>query len=144
MKVALRPASDADRSFVESVYFDTHRWLIEKLFGRRGEEIERQNFAASYDQVNTSIVLVDGSIAGWLTVVRRFDAVTLKQIYLSASWQNQGIGTRLIGRLIDEARGAHVPLRLSTAKINPARSLYERLGFRSVRETEHKVYMELT
>jgi ribosomal protein S18 acetylase RimI-like enzyme len=39
-----------------------------------------------------------------------------------------------------EARAAKVPLTLSTAKINPASQLYERLGFRVVSEGEYKFY----
>jgi hypothetical protein len=44
--------------------------------------------------------------------------------------------------LISEAQTNSKPLRLGTAKINPARRLYERLGFVNVVESEFKVFME--
>ncbi|MDP9107144.1 MAG: hypothetical protein M3N49_14585 [Candidatus Eremiobacteraeota bacterium] len=42
-----------------------------------------------------------------------------------------------------EAKTARVPLRLSTAKINDARRLYERLGFQTTREDDFKIYLEV-
>jgi GNAT superfamily N-acetyltransferase len=144
LAVTLRPATSADRAFVESTYFESHRWVIERLFGRRGDAVERRKFAERYDEGNSSIVVVEGQDAGWLSVSRKDDAIELSQIYLSPDWQNRGIGTFLIRRLIDEAAASSVPLRLSTAKINPARRLYERLGFRVITEFEFKVVMEMT
>lgn len=141
--ITLRPAAKADRAFVESVYFDNHRWIIERLFGWRGDAFEREKFFDGYEEENTHIVIVEGRDAGWLSVRRRDDAIELSQIYLAPDCQNQGIGAVLIRQLIDEATAAHVPLRLSTAKINPARRLYERLGFRIVGESEFKIYMEI-
>lgn len=53
-----------------------------------------------------------------------------------------GLGKFLIGRLLEEADTAGKLLTLSSAKINPARRLYDRLGFVAVHESEFKVYME--
>jgi hypothetical protein len=55
-------------AFIETVYFDTQRWLIEKLFGWRGDDFERKKFAQIFDLATTTIVLVDGRDAGWLMV----------------------------------------------------------------------------
>jgi len=49
----------------------------------------------------------------------------------------------LVREVIGEARAAGLPLTVSTAKINPARSLYERLGFVATHEGEFKVFMEI-
>lgn len=144
MHISLRPASDADRPFIESVFLETQRWLIETLFGWRGDEFERNKIAEWYERATTQIVLVDGCEAGWLMVKRPGDAIELHSIFLAPAWQNQGIGTLLIGQLVDEARGARVPLRLSTAKINPAVRLYQRLGFTVTREDTYKVYMQVS
>lgn len=40
-----RSATTEDRLFVESIYFETQRWIIETLFGWRGDEFERSKFA---------------------------------------------------------------------------------------------------
>ncbi len=140
--MALRKAASADRAFVERVYFDTQRHIIEALFGWRGDDVERSKFAESYDMTGSAIILVEGEEAGWFTVQRLPDHIHLDAIYLREEWQRQGIGSRIIRGLIREAADARVPLRLSTAKINEARRLYERLGFEAVREDDFKVYME--
>ena len=43
--------------------------------------------------------------------------------------------------LIEEATHAQKAITLGVVKINPARRLYERLGFRVTHEDQHKVYM---
>lgn len=131
-----------DDTFVESVYFETQRWIIEALFRWRGDEVERAKFSQSYDPNNTQVIEVDGEDAGWLTVQRVREHIQLDSIYLTRKWQGIGIGTALIRGLIAEANEAQVPLRLSTAKINPSRLLYERLGFVVTGKDDYKVYME--
>ena len=139
--ISLRPVSSADRAYVERVYFETQRWIIEALFGWRGDDIEQAKFADFYDKVNSTIIVVDGKDAGWMTVIRRPDHIELASIYLQPDRQRHGIGTALIRNLMREASEAGREIRLSTAIINPARSLYARLGFVAVREEQHKVHM---
>ena len=142
MHIELRAATQKDRALVEDVYFTTQRWLIEELFGWRGDAIEKAKFAEFYDPLNTQVILEDGSVIGWWTVMRGDDFIELGQIYLYPMHQRRGIGTALIGQLIDETTRQKKTLTLSTAKINPALSLYKRLGFNQVSETEFKIYLE--
>lgn len=142
LSVSLRPAAEDDWPFIKVVYFGTHRWLIEQLFGWRGDEFEHARFYRALDLAATSIIAVDGKDAGFLMVRREPEAIYLKQIYIDSPWQNKGIGSLLIRQLIEEARAHKKPLRLSTAKINPAIRLYERLGFLVVSESQYKVEME--
>jgi ribosomal protein S18 acetylase RimI-like enzyme len=138
---SLRPSSSADRAYVEHVYFETQRWIIEALFGWRGDDVEQAKFAEFYDQSNSAIIVADGKVVGWMTVIRQPDHIELASIYLQADRQRKGIGTALIRNLMREASEGGREIRLSTAIINPARSLYARLGFVVVREEHHKVHM---
>lgn len=126
---------------MQGVYFETQRWLIEKLFGWRGDTFEIDRFRSHYHRNDTQIVACEGADIGWMTIVRSDDAVDLHSIYLGPAWQRRGIGTFLITQLIDEATIAGKPLTLSTAKINPALQLYTRLGFRRIGEDEFKLYL---
>ena len=137
----MRQALESDRAFVERVYFETQRWIIEALLGWRGDDVEAERFAEQYDAANTAIIVVDGDDAGWLTVQRDSD-IYVQSIYLVAKQQRRGIGTRLLQQLLDEARKHGTTVRLDTARINPARRLYERLGFAVVREDRFKIYMQ--
>ncbi|MHC4780253.1 MAG: N-acetyltransferase [Planctomycetota bacterium] len=48
----------------------------------------------------------------------------------------------LILDLQERAREEHLPVRLQVLKVNPARHLYERLGFRCCCETKTHLRME--
>jgi GNAT superfamily N-acetyltransferase len=69
------------------------------------------------------------------------DARFLKQIFIDAPFQRRGIGTEIIHRLIGRANRAGQQVTLGVVKINPARHLYERLGFRTTHEDDRKFYM---
>lgn len=142
MVIELRAAAPDDRAFVERTYFETQRWLIEALFGWRGEEIERAKFAEHHNPASTQIISMDGVDVGWMSIERAFESLDLDGIYILPAYQRHGIGTALIRDLIADALERGVILRLNTAKINPARKLYERLGFVVTHEDLYKVYME--
>lgn len=142
MTIALRPATEQDRPFVESVYFETQRWIIEKLFGRRGDDFERAKFRNTvYKEQHSSVILVDGQPVGWIAVVRDGRTIHLDGVYLTKTSQNRGIGTALLRDLMREAKVAGLPLTLRTAKINPAVKLYGRLGFTTMGSNEYRLYM---
>jgi ribosomal protein S18 acetylase RimI-like enzyme len=63
-------------------------------------------------------------------------------IGVSPAWRGRGLGTRLCTRLLAhaEARGIR-RVSLSVEKANPARGLYERLGFVTVRDDGDAVTM---
>ena len=73
---------------------------------------------------------------------RQSDEIRLFRVFLLPSVQNRGIGTRLVRDLLDEAAAAGLPLRLRVLRVNPARRLYERLGFVLSGETETHFTME--
>lgn len=59
--------------------------------------------------------------------------------------RGRGIGTALMEQLIHSAREHHYPgISLSVARENPARHLYQRLGFKEVGDDGHSVVMALT
>lgn len=142
IEVSLRPVTDADRNFIEHVYFETQRWILEVLFGWRGDTEEREKFWESYDG---SPKYADHR--GRLQRRRLADGPTrygyLPRFHLSGAGNARpGVGGFLIKNLLDEAEAGNMKVRLSAAKINPARKLYARLGFAVVGEDQYKVYME--
>jgi GNAT superfamily N-acetyltransferase len=139
----LRAATPADRPFIESVYFETQRWIIERLFGWRGDAKEREKFHQFYpDEIGIDVIVVDGKDVGWQLIRRSQSEILVEGMYISNAAQNRGTGTALLRSLISEAAAGKLPLRLSTAKINPARALYEKLGFVATGEDRFKVYLE--
>lgn len=58
-----------------------------------------------------------------------------------AEYRGQGIGTSLLARLIESAEGVYEYLSLSVAAENPARRLYQRLGFEEVGKCDDSITM---
>lgn len=87
------------------------------------------------------ILTKDGADIGLFKVVREADPWELTQIQLLPRYQGQGIGAALIRSLLDEASVAGKRVHLDVLRANPARRLYERLGFRVVAEDTHSYLM---
>ena len=69
------------------------------------------------------------------------DATAELSIAIVPEHRGRGIGTRLLGRLLSVARAREQDLSLSVSRGNPARRLYERLGFVPVVEDPTSVTM---
>jgi GNAT superfamily N-acetyltransferase len=55
--------------------------------------------------------------------------------------RGKGVGTRLLERLLDVASAYHRDVSLSVSIDNPARRLYQRMGFVVVQQCEHSLIM---
>ena len=65
------------------------------------------------------------------------DGIEIGEIQIQPSYQNRGIGTRLLTDTIARAREQHKKVSLSVALKNErAYQLYERLGFQKVAQNE--------
>jgi ribosomal protein S18 acetylase RimI-like enzyme len=80
------------------------------------------------------IILRAGQPAGVVKMLRAGSDWELLQIQIAPEWQARGIGSDIIRNLLAEAKTAGATVRLSVLKENPARRLYERLGFVVVAE----------
>jgi ribosomal protein S18 acetylase RimI-like enzyme len=100
-------------------------------------------FPEQWKLYEVRIILGDGVGIGWLQSAARQDGLYLSHLYIASSFQRQGIGARIMSRVIAEAAQANLPLKLDVVKINPALRLYQRLGFRISGEEEHKFNMTL-
>jgi ribosomal protein S18 acetylase RimI-like enzyme len=87
------------------------------------------------------VLLQDGAPVGLLKVSRDGRDWKVIQIQLVPALQGHGLGQELLSEVIAEAAAAGASLTLSVLKANPARSLYERLGFVVESESEHEYNM---
>jgi ribosomal protein S18 acetylase RimI-like enzyme len=78
---------------------------------------------------------------GWIQKRQDQDAIFLGSIYITPAMQGKGIGTRVIRAVFGEAKQRSQAVTLAVMKINPAFSLYARLGFRITHEDQYKLYM---
>lgn len=140
--IRLRPATHGDLEFLYRVQHDAMRPHIERVYGAWDEEERRKRFHAKTDPASHDIIELDGERVGCQWVRREPDALFLVRIYLMPAVHGQGIGTHVVELLLDRARHESLPVRLRVLKGNPAKRLYERLGFTVTREIETHDYME--
>jgi len=62
---------------------------------------------------------------------------------VKVDYQGRGIGTAVIEELNRQAGECGLPLTLSVLKGNPAKALYDRLGFIVTKEEDTRYWMEL-
>ncbi|WP_323121309.1 GNAT family N-acetyltransferase [Burkholderia alba] len=132
--VTLRPAAEADVPFLMML---RERTMTEHL-ARAGAPVDAASHEARVRSRldDAQIVCVDGEPAGMLKAYREPDAWCVMQIQILPAHQGRGIGAQVLRAVIDEADRQRVPVSLHVLKGNPARRLYERLGFRVEGETE--------
>lgn len=148
VSITLRPVGPADEQFLLRVYASTR---TEELAGVGWTEEQKRAFllqqfvsqsaywAEHYAGGDFRIIEVDGVPAGRFYVNRGPEAICLVDIALLPEHRRGGIGTGLIQRLLAEGKAKGLPVTLHVEAFNPARCLYERLGFEPA--ADHGVYV---
>ena len=139
--IIFRPAQPDDIEFARNVYYITMREYIEPVMGWNQAK-QDASFSSQFKTDEIQIISLDGKDMGWIQTQKDLDTFNLGQIYLVPELQGKGIGSEIISRFLDDAKKFGKMPTLSVMKNNPARSLYERHGFRATREDDYKVYMQ--
>jgi ribosomal protein S18 acetylase RimI-like enzyme len=140
----LRPANPNDAPLFYSVIDLTMREFILATWGRWDEARVQSESQVHSRSPNAQIIEVENIGIGVLRIARHPTHIELEQIYLLPEYQRLGIGTALINRLIADAQESIVPVRLRVLVVNPAKQLYERLGFVVTETIPEFFYMEKT
>lgn len=140
MNIALRTACHDDVTFARNVYFETMRQIIESLFGW-DQSREEKNFAGFFKLGEVRIITADGQDVGWIQEQISERSINLGSFYVAPRMQGRGIGTQVLRMLLDRAASESKAMTLAVVKINRARRFYEKYGFRTTHEDEHKFYM---
>jgi ribosomal protein S18 acetylase RimI-like enzyme len=144
----LRPATGADREFLIDLYASTRadelalvEWdeATKRAFVEHQFSAQDHHYRTNYPGATLDVVEVDGERAGRLYVHRGASDIRIMDIAVAPAFRGQGIGTTLLHDLIADADASGRKLSIHVEMNNPARSLYERLGFAPA--GEHGVYV---
>ena len=92
-------------------------------------------YRTNHDPAEIQIITYDGTDIGMISIEEGDADVFVPHIEISPEYQGRGIGSRILGQIITNAAQRQKSVSLRVLKVNPAKSLYERLGFKIVEET---------
>lgn len=149
--LGLRPAGEDDFELLHRIYASTR---VEELalldWDDRSKEAflwmqfqaQHSYYRQIYPEASYDVILVDEVPVGRLYVERGEEAFLVIDIALLPEYRGQGIGTTLLEQVIEEAQALGKAVQIHVERQNPARRLYERLGFRQLEEQEIYLLLE--
>ena len=105
--------------------------------------LDKHEAAVKRDFEAAQIVVQQGTDIGMLKLLRTKPIWKLSQIQIVPEHQGKGIGEQILRRVLADAAQHVDTVALSVLKANPARALYERLGFIIVESSGKAYYMEV-
>ena len=148
MNVTLRPITDADMDFLHRLYATTREdelkqvdWTDEQkaVFVSHQFHAQHQYWQENYTDTSWDLIVADGEPIGRLYVARWPDDIRIVDIALMPEHRGGGVGTRLLREVLAEGEATGRKVSIHVEIYNPARRLYERLGF--VQAGDRGVYL---
>ncbi|MFF1680211.1 GNAT family N-acetyltransferase [Streptomyces sp. NPDC058256] len=132
----LRVAEPADVDVIAELRATVMRPDLERL-GRFDERRVRQRLRDSFSVRYTSVVVVDGALAGCVTLRLGEEegdgegdgCQWLEHFYLAPRFQGRGLGSAVLRALLDRADAERATVRLNVLRGSAAQRLYRRHGF---------------
>ncbi len=136
MLYTLRPCTEDDFEFILKLKVQCFKWYIEKIYGWDEEKQRALTHTELLSNLNAMrIIQVDGEDAGLSTFsVDENSDGRVGLFAIMPEYQGQGLGTQVLQDIISDNPNRR--LYLKVYKSNPARHLYERVGFSVCRETQ--------
>ena len=137
----LVPESPDDDGFLRALYATAREeelamtgWTSEQreAFLNSQFDAQKRGYRTAFPKASFLTIWKDHVRAGRIIVDRCSDEMRIVDMALLPEFRNQGIGTRLIRELQDEAVRSKSPLRLRVHPASRAVKLYERLGFQKL------------
>lgn len=138
MQITFRKIRTEDFEFLRRLHRAALKDYIAQTWGWE-EEYQEQRFKKEFDPNDGEIIVANGEDAGFLWTKEKETETFLVSIRLLPDHQNKGIGTKIILDLVERSTR---PIRLQVLKVNPAKNLYERLGFKIYEETKTHFLMK--
>ena len=139
--IALRHCAEADAAFLRHLYGTTRddemrviswtdeekRWFLDMQF-----TAQRTHYEEHYPDCEFLVIELDRRPVGRLYVDRGEEDIRITDIALLPEFRRRGIGRLLIEEILAEGWCTGKAVTIHIEHDNPARRLYDRLGFRHV------------
>lgn len=136
----LEKSSDKD---IDRLIFYKKKNIYEYANNLSKDEMDRINNYVSNNVLeligNYCNIVVDDKVIGCLLLTDQDDGKLLDEIYLEEEYRNKGIGTDIIKKVIYDNDIVYLWVYKENKR---AVSLYKKLGFNVIEETESRFYMK--
>ena len=139
--ITFRPVTKDDEAFLHRVYVSTRQdemqqvpWSDEEkaAFLAMQFRAQAEHYGLVFENADFLVIVRDGVGIGRLYVDRQPDEIHIIDIALLPEFRRSGLGTALLEELLEEGRATNRKVTIYVEHFNPARHLYDRLGFRHV------------
>lgn len=151
-KCILRPVTPDDETLLVAIYTSTREDELAQAEWADGQkekflqsqfELQRREYDARFPDADYFMIMVDGEPAGRFWTGSDENQIRLLDIAILPPFQNRGVGTLLLRRLMEDARATSKALRHMVFVLNPdAHRFYERLGFTVIEDFGAYKHME--
>ena len=140
--IYLRDSSQNDHQFVNNLTREVMCLYVENTWSDE-ENQERYYEINSFEQSNTQIISEHNKSIGRITLTQNKNEIIIDAIHLVPYVQGQGIGSKFLHNIIEHAVKQKKSVSLVVLRSNPAKKLYEHLGFVVYDETKERYFMRL-
>lgn len=126
-----RAAINDDAQILADLRVAAMRPSLEAL-GRFDPQRAKDRFLRAFVPQDTTIIYLDGTIAGFYVLRRLPDHLHLDHLYIAPRFQGRGIGRDVILIAQQEAQDSLLPIRLVALNQSPSNQFYQRHGFVAV------------
>jgi ribosomal protein S18 acetylase RimI-like enzyme len=149
--LTLRPFHTQDLLFLHHLYASVREaeLAITNFSDREKEQFiavqfqaQHQYYMQHYSPDGFNIIEIDGEPVGRFFVNYWDKEIRIVDISLIPEFRHRGIGTYLLEGAFEEARARNLPITLHVEQNNPARHLYQRLGFQ-VKDQRDPLYLRM-
>lgn len=144
MKYNFRNCTLYDFDFLFDLKKQNFKWYVDKIWGWNDED-QKQRLKQDLEEhlAHKRIILIDNKLAGVYVIhTTENGELFINEISILKEYQNKGIGRKILEEQLKENHLKGIRTILQVFKDNPAKSLYERLGFKVYGETETHYQME--
>lgn len=146
-RISLRPIRDEDLSILSEIYGSTREKELKQVDFWTSEQKEAfilQQFMAQHEYYQKNyvgasfyVIQQDNVVIGRLYIHQDFQnqGVRIIDIAILPNWQSKGIGKGILVDILKSAEKIESPVSIHVESFNPAKQLYERLGFKKISET---------
>lgn len=141
MKINFQAAKTADIPFLLNLRKRTMNVYLKDAGLMTSDEYHLARIKEHFS--DSSIICINGKAIGLIKLSKQEDKLHIRQFQILPALQNKGVGSQILQLVIKKAQQLNLPITLNVMLKNPAKSLYEKQGFKVIGQNDLEYKMKL-